>query len=117
MNQKEFCKTTKHNLLIINISVLPRIPIMKPYLQFISFWHLFQCYTSFFRPMVCGMYKHFLTAISFCNLPSNNSLAIGIHLLRYSIKYLCLQPRCARRMYNVVHITFTNASRDPIRSR
>lgn len=104
MNQKEFCETTKHNPVVIIVSVLPRVPIMKSYLQFISSWHLLQCYTSLLSPLVGGMYKHFLTAIRFSDLPSNNPLTIGIGLLQYSIKYLFFQPRCARCMYDVVYI-------------
>ena len=65
---------------------------------------LLQCYASFLRPLVGGMYQHFLATIRLSYLPSSNPLAISIHLLRYSIKYLLLQPRCARCMYYVVHI-------------
>ncbi len=69
-----------------------------------------QGYASFFCPLVFGMYKDLITAISLYALPCGNAIAIGINLLGNTLRYFLFQAHSAWGMYYVVHIIVTQIS-------
>jgi hypothetical protein len=90
MNQKEFCKSTKHELIVAILSDVASFPVKESYLKFITSSDLRYGNTSLLGPLAFGKYQYLIGAISFNALPGGNAYTITINLSRYSRKYLIL---------------------------
>ena len=90
MNQKEFCKSTKHELIVTILSAFASFPIKESHLQFITSCDLRYGYTSLLGPLAFGKYQNLISTICFNALPGGNTDTIAINLSRYSRKYLIL---------------------------